>query len=211
MLELHGVSCISHEGVLFERISMTISNASHVYLRGVNGTGKTCLLKTIALLRPIELGRIVWHGAWVKEIKVKYKSLLQYIGHEQFFIPELSCIDNLFYVLSLYGELTTRASIREILEISGMIEFIDTPFVMLSAGCKQKLSLAQLFLRKNLKLWLLDEPFINLDTNSSNWFNSAQSDFISKGGIIIESIHTERTFEGQQIILTKSLEVLADD
>ncbi|MBT4962567.1 MAG: heme ABC exporter ATP-binding protein CcmA [Francisellaceae bacterium] len=211
MLELAGVSCINDGMVLFERISMTIPNATHVYLRGENGTGKTSLLKTIALLRPIELGKIIWDGAWVKEIKIKYKSSLQYVGHKQFFIPELSCIDNLFYVLSLYGELTTRESIQRILEISGMIEFSDTPFIMLSAGCKQKLSLAQLFLRENLKLWLLDEPFINLDANSSNWFNSAQSDFVSKGGIIIESTHTKRAFEGQQIILTKSHEVVTDD
>lgn len=190
MLVLDKVGCTNNDGLLFNPVSTAIPESSHIYLRGPNGIGKTSMLKTISLLKPIDVGQVFWNNTDVTSIKSVYKKHLHYVGHNHFFVPYITIMDNLKYVLGIYGEKYDEDLALSIIFKLMLQDFLDTPYSKLSAGCKQKLAILVLLLRKDVKIWLLDEPFSNLDKNTSEFLFGVSEDFVyGKRGIIIESTH----------------------
>lgn len=189
MLELKEVSCTNNDEQLFRAVSLYIEKGSHIYIRGANGVGKTCFLKTLAMLRLIDHGSVSWCGRNIKTIKSEYKSLLHYLGHEHLFVPHIGILENLDFILGIFGQ---ELVIEKALSLSNSLKlknFLETPFYKLSAGCKQRCSILVLLLRENLNLWLLDEPHSNLDIQTSSFLLDASRQFIGNGGIILESSH----------------------
>ena len=54
------------------------------------------------------------------------------------------------------------------------------------------------------KIWLLDEPFINLDTVSKENLEILIKKFLSDGGIVIMATHEQFPLEGKKIVLKSS-------
>ena len=63
-LQMKGVSKRSRlvEKPLLDQIHLTLKPSEVVMVSGRSGSGKTLLLKTIAMLEPIDEGRILWDG-----------------------------------------------------------------------------------------------------------------------------------------------------
>lgn len=212
MLVLKEVGCTNNHGNIFDPISLNISESSHIYLQGPNGIGKTSLLKTLSLLRPVDVGCIFWQDKDVRNIKSLYKSQLHYLGHNHFFVPYITIMSNLRYVLGIYGEAYDEGfALSKISELM-LQDFLDTPYAKLSAGCKQRLAILVLLLRKNVKIWLLDEPFSNLDKCTSEYLSNASYEFVHRrGGIIIESTHDSITNDKNVVTLAAAKEVVLND
>jgi ATP-binding cassette subfamily F protein uup len=145
--------------VLFEPVSFGIHQEDRIGLVGVNGCGKTTLIRILAKLEPSTTGDITFR----KELSIGY--LPQ--------IPDLNYnLDVLSQVLAEsdiaredHWELEHKA--KAILSRLKLTEF-DKPVVLLSGGQKRKVDLARVLLKKPDVL-LLDEPTNHLDLDTIEW------------------------------------------
>jgi lipopolysaccharide transport system ATP-binding protein len=100
---------------------------------GSNGAGKSTLLKILARILPPTAGRAELHG--------RVGSLLEAGAG---FHPELSGKDNIFLAGALLGmkESEIRRRLDEIVEFSGVGEFLDSPVKHYSSGMYMRLAFA---------------------------------------------------------------------
>lgn len=159
-------------------LGFTLQPGAILHVQGINGCGKTTLLKTIAGLYPLDAGSISWN----KETGPLYQHApLSYIGHELGLKKELTVWQNLLFNAELYGspELALAA-----IGFFGLEHFIDTPCYRLSAGWKKKTALARLLACPS-DLWLLDEPDTNLDKETREKLEQLIHMRADQGGIIM--------------------------
>ena len=72
----------------------------------------------------------------------------------------------------------------------GLAGFEDLPTKMLSQGQKRRVALARLLLSK-APLWILDEPFVALDTSAVQFLQSIITNKLQNGGLVLLTTHQE--------------------
>jgi len=114
-------------------VSITIPRGSTFGLIGHNGSGKSTLLKTIAGIHLPTTGEIVTHG--------RVTALLE-VGAG--FHPELSGRENIYLNGAILGMTRKQidAAMDDIIEFSGLADFIDTPVKVYSSGMYVRLGFA---------------------------------------------------------------------
>jgi lipopolysaccharide transport system ATP-binding protein len=114
-------------------VSLTIPRGSTYGLIGHNGSGKSTLLKTIAGIHLPTSGEVVAHG--------RVSALLE-VGAG--FHPELSGRENIYLNGAILGMTKKQiaAAMDDIIEFSGLAEFIDTPVKVYSSGMYVRLGFA---------------------------------------------------------------------
>ena len=114
-------------------VSITIPRGSTYGLIGHNGSGKSTLLKTIAGIHLPTSGEVVAHG--------RVTALLE-VGAG--FHPELSGRENIYLNGAILGMTKKQiaAAMDDIIEFSGLAEFIDTPVKVYSSGMYVRLGFA---------------------------------------------------------------------
>lgn len=129
---------------------------------GDNGAGKSTLLRVISGLARPTSGTVTMLGS------SELRSVLAdvgYMAHAPLLYDEMSGLENLRYFAGLYGP-TDEAKLREAIRTVGLDPDLDRYVGQYSQGMRQRLSLARATLN-NPKVLLLDEPFSNLDPQSS--------------------------------------------
>lgn len=138
-------------------------SAGKLYLvLGENGAGKSTLLRVIAgLIRPTR-GELEVLGS--KDVRA-VGSQFGYMAHASMLYEELSGIENLLYFAKLYGIADIAVCERAIRTV-GLDPALTRRVGQYSQGMRQRMSLARAILN-DPKLLLLDEPFSNVDVQSS--------------------------------------------
>jgi heme exporter protein A len=132
---------------------------------GPNGTGKTTLLRVACgLLRP-EQGRVAWRGRPIAGIRPQFQSAVVYAAHEPALKGDLTPLENLRYLVGLKRSVPT-AELEAALERTGVAACAQLPVRVLSAGQRRRVALARVLAMRS-SLWMLDEPFTNLDAAGS--------------------------------------------
>jgi len=143
-------------------VSITF-NAGRLYaIFGDNGAGKSTLLRVISGLARPTSGTVTLLGAG------DLRSVLGQIGymaHAPLLYDEMTGLENLRYFAGLYGAVD-EDRLREAIRTVGLDPDLDRYVGQYSQGMRQRLSLARATLN-DPKLLLLDEPFSNLDPQSS--------------------------------------------
>lgn len=137
---------------LFRNLSFELRAGQLVQVEGVNGAGKTSLLRILA-----GLSRYGFDGS------VERHGPLLYLGHQPAVKGLLSPRENLAWHAAGEGHYTADA-IGAALEKVGLLGYEDMPCHQLSAGQQRRVSLARLYLSE-CALWLLDEPFTAIDVD----------------------------------------------
>jgi ABC-type Mn2+/Zn2+ transport system ATPase subunit len=152
-------------------ITLSVGQGEFVLVLGPNGAGKTTLLKLINGLLPPSGGEIRVFGelltpATVKRIRRRIAYLPQDVAVDTMIpinVREVVSIGRLAHKrLSAGFSMRDRVITDEAMELVGIAALADRPFGQLSAGQKQKVSLARA-LSQQAKIMLLDEPLSNLD------------------------------------------------
>ncbi|MGZ8750127.1 MAG: ABC transporter ATP-binding protein, partial [Pseudonocardia sp.] len=114
-------------------VTITIPRGSTFGLIGHNGSGKSTLLKTIAGIHLPTSGEVVAHG--------RVTALLE-VGAG--FHPELSGRENIYLNGAILGMTKKQidAAMDDIIEFSGLADFIDTPVKVYSSGMYVRLGFA---------------------------------------------------------------------
>jgi heme exporter protein A len=147
---------------VFAPLSFTLQRGEVLCLEGANGAGKSTLLRALAGLVPIAEGRVCWFGRALPAPDALTRPRIGFLGHQLALRGELSAIDNLRFLAALDG-VTPAAVSASLFERIGLGGYEEQPAGRLSAGQRKRLALARLLLPSPCALWLLDEPFANLD------------------------------------------------
>ena len=146
-------------------ISLEIKKGEIFPLIGPNGAGKTTLLKIISTLLLPNGGKVTVNGFdVVKEERKVRKSIGYVVNEERSFYWRLSGWENLkfFGVLNNLSGKELRKRIKEVVELTGLGNWISRPVKDYSTGLRQRLSLARGLL-VSPSLLILDEPTRSLD------------------------------------------------
>lgn len=189
MLSLLNISCKRDNKVLFKNLSVTLGDCCIISIVGENGIGKSTLLKTIAGLITPYKGEILYANEKIKGEHFKeYCSIINYLGHELALKPELTVLENLKFWEKIKN---TPLRIDAAVKYWDLQKFIDVPVRKLSAGWKKKVALARILISE-AEIWLLDEPFVNLDDKSKGKLVGMIDARLQQGGTVIFTGHDDK-------------------
>lgn len=189
------LACVRGERLVFEGLDFALAPGGALTLTGPNGSGKTSCLRLIAgLLRPAA-GSLEWRGRPVADDPEAFHAALHYVGHLDAVKPLLTVAEDLGFWAGMGG--AGPGGVRPALDSFGLGPLADVPARFLSAGQRRRLALARL-LAAPVALWLLDEPTVSLDEESTAALTGAIAAHRAGGGLVIAATHAALALEGAQ-------------
>lgn len=154
---------------------------------GINGIGKTTLLKIIKGIYIQDKGEIKFTD------HLSYKDISYVDDNHSSFIQRLSVLRNLEYFHTLQNKNIDVSYIIELLNIFGVNHLRNTRFSNLSQGQMQMISVIRSLTSKP-KILLLDEAFSSLDSTKIIALESFLQDYIQNNCMIIYASHDNSLF-----------------
>ena len=155
-------------------------------LRGINGSGKTMLLRLLAgLIHPTE-GRITIDGKTLGT-DMEFPPSMGLLIENPAFLGQYTGAENLEMLASLHQNVT-KEDVRALLEKVGLAADGDTKYRKYSLGMKQRLGIAGAILGEP-ELLLLDEPTNALDTKGVELLRSIIQEERQRGAAIVVACH----------------------
>lgn len=158
-----------HKDNTLENISLEIKDGDVVALLGLNGCGKTTLIKNIVGLLPPTSGNIIIDNVDVNKISIKERSkLISYVSQKINNIEDVLVRDYLSFSFANRLNFNERPNQNQIKELDEMAEKFEISRLLnkkideISGGERQKVSICSAMLQ-NTKVIVLDEPTSALD------------------------------------------------
>lgn len=173
ILNIEHISKIYGEKVIFDDVSLGIHSGDKIGVIGVNGTGKTTLLKIIAKINESDKGQIICGNG----IRVSY------LPQNPEFPKKQSILE---YVMDgkEHQDWKTESEARTILTKLGIYDF-DEGCDHLSGGQKKRVALARTLVDPT-EVLILDEPTNHLDNDMVLWLEEFLNSF---RGVLIMVTH----------------------
>ena len=185
MLSVHHISLERYFEQVFKPVSFSVDAGKLLLVTGTNGSGKTTLVRILAgILRPSE-----------GEFRFKGHNRV-YLGHKPAIKDDLSVEENIEFMRDFGGR--KDASPSEITQRLGLRRVASQPARTLSAGQRKRCALARL-LFEHAGLWLLDEPYSNLDREGMAMLDSMLRAHLDAGGACIMTTHGSLRPEGFEL------------
>ncbi len=185
LLQARGLTFARNEEAIFGPLDFSLHPGEVVLIEGDNGSGKTTLLKVLCGLLEPTSGEVLLHDAPLTLAKLSNQVAL--LGHLLGLKMELSTLQNLRFAVGMGG---IRSGITPQLALAsvGLEGYEDQALRTLSAGQKKRVALARLLLVP-AALWLLDEPYANLDRSGIELVNRLLDHHARRGGAALITSH----------------------
>jgi heme exporter protein A len=184
LLDVSDLSFYRNDEKVFGPLNFSLPAQHALLVTGDNGSGKTTLLRVIAGLLKADSGQVQFSGSPTDQLA---RQTFAYLGHKPCHKGELSCLENLEYFQKITGQSKTIV-LTEILSKVGLSGFEDTPARQLSAGQSKRLALSRILLSQ-MPIWLLDEPYANLDLAGIALVNEIIKQHIDNRGAVLITTH----------------------
>lgn len=185
LLRVRDLAFARNDEPVFGPLDFSLGRGETLLVEGDNGSGKTTLLRVLTGTLAASAGEILFDGrVAAREI---FAGRMLFLGHHPGMKNDLSPRENLAFLAGLYG---TRedADIDAALREADLAIYADAPLRMLSAGQKKRAALARLALLPG-ELWLLDEPYANLDRHGIELVNRLVGAHAARGGATLLTSH----------------------
>ncbi|MDT3718037.1 cytochrome c biogenesis heme-transporting ATPase CcmA [Pseudomonas oryzihabitans] len=180
LLDAVALRCERGDRLLFDGLDLRVRPGELLQIGGVNGSGKTSLLRILAGLLPAEGGQVQRPSA----------TDLLWLGHAPGIADGLSVLENLLSLACLRQALR-RADALAALAAMGLEAWADERCGQLSAGQRRRVTLARLYLPAAPRLWLLDEPFTALDAATCAALECRLQAHCAADGAVVLTSHRE--------------------
>jgi len=190
LLEARRLAYARNDEPIFGPLDFVLQPGEVVLIEGDNGAGKTTLLRVLSGLLEATAGDILLDGEPLTLAKLSHQVAL--LGHQPGLKGDLTASENLRFAVGLGG---VRPGISPATALAGVgLEgFADVPMRQLSAGQKKRVSLARVLLAP-VGLWLLDEPYANLDLEGIKLVNRLLESHARRGGAALITSHGAYAF-----------------
>ncbi len=192
ILSVQSLGIRRSERWLFQDLSFTLNLGELMQVVGVNGAGKTSLLRCLCGLLPKAKGEYRW-GQDDDMIPL-------YLGHLPAVKPELTVFENL-KLHPIAGKFAANNDIDQAIFEVDLEGYEDELARTLSAGQTRRVGLARLLLADS-RCWVLDEPFTSLDVGGCQWLEKQMIKYVDKGGAVLLTSHQPLTLLKNPRILT---------
>ena len=176
MLKTANLSYKFDDKYIFSNLSFEFSNDSVFKLVGDNGSGKSTLLKILSGI----------YKNYEGDLSFSEDDLVFYSGHKTGLKNSLSTRENIYFDIRLHE--ISDSQINSVLKQLDLIDYSDIQSAYLSEGQKRKINIAS-FMLSTANLYLLDEPFNNLDRKTTDLLQEIFDMKINAGAYIIFFSH----------------------
>lgn len=198
MIKLEHVNKAYKDIVLFKEVNVQFESGSRVAIQGVNGSGKSVLLKMLCGYAKPDSGRILIDGQELGKDQ-------DFIGNAGIsinapeFIDSMSGLDNLLYLIDIRKTATKEdvLALAEKLKLDGL----NKKYKTYSLGMRQKLRLIQALVEKPDYI-ILDEPFDALDDTSREAAKQALCEY-SENKTLIFTSHNQEDIDALATVIYK--------
>ncbi len=160
---------------VFEPVNFALNSGELLLVTGANGCGKTTLIRVLAgILHPTS-GQLDFNAAG-----------MAYVGHYLGIKDDLSVVENLRFMRDFLG--TSGTSLDQLIRQVGLTRVAEQQARTLSAGQRKRCALARLLVSE-AQLWLLDEPYSNLDQEGVELVDRLLDSHLGAGGACVLATH----------------------
>jgi len=170
---------------VFGPLDFDVAAGEALLVRGDNGAGKTTLLRVLAGLLEAGSGTVDVDGRPVA--RAMRAGNMAYLAHLPGLKGDLDAHENLAFLAGLQGCRASQDSARA-LAVVGLTAHAHLAVRRMSAGQRKRLSLARLWMSP-AALWLLDEPYANLDLQGIELVNRMVRAQLDAGGAALITTH----------------------
>ena len=176
MIKANNLSKSFNGNRIFSGINFNLEKSRILGVVGNNGSGKTTLLKIVAGIMNPDTG----------EMNLKENIKLDFLGHENMLYHNFSILENIDFFSNISGFRISSELQDEIEKALGLQNILGKKISDLSYGQRKKASMLR-SLMSDSELLILDEPFSNLDSDSTDSFISILKTLKESGKSIIIS------------------------
>ena len=187
-LSADDLTLVRGERCLFQGLGFALNPGELLLLRGKNGSGKTSLMRAIAGLLSLESGEILWGGEPVLQQRQLFHGSLVWLAHSSGLKADLTLVENLEFERALRPQ--SAHELEHVFERLGIERLKGLPVRFLSAGQQRRVAFARMLLA-DVPLWLMDEPFANLDQDGRELVIELTEEHLASGGLCVMSAHQD--------------------
>ena len=196
LISAQNLTCIREERLLFENLTFDVFPGDIVQIEGVNGSGKTSLLRILSGLSLPYEGDVFFQDKTIAQVREQFHQNLLFLGHLPGVKGEMSAQENLTFNLALHGldSSSAEATLSEV----NLLGFEDALASHLSAGQHRRIALARLW-QSQAAIWILDEPFAAIDKLGVKKLEQQFLQHADNGGCVILTTHQDLSLKSDRI------------
>lgn len=186
MIVLEGVRKKFKDIVLFENLNITFPENKKILIKGINGSGKSVLLKMLVGYSRPDKGIIKIDDVILgKDCDFIIDAGVSINAPE--FMKNQTGLENLLYLANIRKK-TDKENIIRWSELFDLKDSMNKKYKTYSLGMKQKMRIIQAMM-ENPKYLILDEPFDALDKKSQEKLMKVLDDYISSDKTLLFTSH----------------------
>ena len=187
MIKLENISKAYKDITLFNGVNAEFESGSRIAIKGVNGSGKSVLLKMVCGYAKPDSGRILIDGQELGKGQDFIRNAGISINSPEF-IDSMSGMDNLLYLIDIQKKATKEdvLALAERLRLDGL----NKKYKTYSLGMRQKMRLIQALVEEP-DYMILDEPFDALDDTSRETAKQVLEEYSENKTLIFTSHNQE--------------------
>jgi branched-chain amino acid transport system ATP-binding protein len=164
VLEIQNLNASYGQAQVLFNVSLLVPRGNMLLIRGLNGAGKSSLLKAIMGLMPQSTGNLLWQGQALHSLKPHERSLkgLGYVPEDRRLFSALTVRQNLEIATPNQPKLRPHGQpglqLQEVLELfPSLSSMLERPAAQMSGGEQQMLAIGRTLMTQ-ADVLILDEP-----------------------------------------------------
>lgn len=186
VLEIKDYTKVIKHNTILDNVNLNFVGGNIYGLRGVNGSGKTMLIRAICGLIYPSAGEVSINGETLGK-DISFPRSIGVLIEAPAFLPNYTGYKNLKLLADIKGKATDER-IGEVLELVGLNKDDKRTYRKFSLGMKQKLGIAAAIMEEP-DIVILDEPFNALDAETVEKVKELIIKEKQRGALIILACH----------------------
>lgn len=177
---------------ILDNINLELDGAKIYGIEGINGSGKTMLMRAILGFIKGDTGQVIVNGEALTE-RGRFPQNVGFLLENPAFLDNYSAKDNLKFI----ADINKKVGDKEIEDYLNKVDLDPTSkkiYKKFSLGMKQRLGIAAAFF-ESPELLVLDEPMNALDSDGVEKVKKMIFDHKAKGGLCFLSCHDKEILE----------------